>query len=383
MLSRAKFEINDLVNKMLDQFPESIWKSNSTRFLDPAIGGGQFVRAIEQRLRQWGHSDKNISKRVFGYESSNLFVRYAVNKYNLVGQYEQKTYDQFMELDSNMKFDVVIGNPPFHDGEKEGGQNKIYNMLCKKALSLVVDNGYACFVTPTSVLKKSKRFSLINLPGLKVVDFTADNYFDVGINICSWYCEKSYTSSNITVINHDNVETWQSSLNPIYDYSKVDREFTILYNSLKEVTDSPEKRMFRENNFGEAVSKSPKKSFAYVLHSVNKTGNKEIFGYSKRVPFFYQKKKIVIPMTKTLTDQSILIDTDDYYVAYLCAEVANDQEIKNIKSFILSEYFRQHAEKWRNLDGYGFNYALKYLPPFDTSRSWTNKDVKEFIESFA
>jgi hypothetical protein len=46
-----KFEIDELVAEILDQLPSSVWTSNSTTFLDPAIGGGQFVRAVEQRLR--------------------------------------------------------------------------------------------------------------------------------------------------------------------------------------------------------------------------------------------------------------------------------------------------------------------------------------------
>ena len=46
MLSRMKFEIEPLVAEMLDHLPHSVWISDSTTFFDPAIGGGQFVRAI-------------------------------------------------------------------------------------------------------------------------------------------------------------------------------------------------------------------------------------------------------------------------------------------------------------------------------------------------
>jgi type I restriction-modification system DNA methylase subunit len=112
-----KFEIELLVEEMLDQLPASVWASNSTTFFDPAIGGGQFVRAIEQRLRVCGHSDANIHSRVFGFEESDLHIRFAVNKYNLVGQYVRKTYEKFFELDNTMKFDVVIGNPPYNSND--------------------------------------------------------------------------------------------------------------------------------------------------------------------------------------------------------------------------------------------------------------------------
>ena len=117
MLSRMKFEIEPLVAEILDQLPAAVWTSTSTTFLDPAIGGGQFVRAIEQRLRTAGHNDANIRSRVFGFEESNLHIRFAVNKHNLVGQYERKPYETFFKLDNTMKFDVVVGNPPYLKGK--------------------------------------------------------------------------------------------------------------------------------------------------------------------------------------------------------------------------------------------------------------------------
>lgn len=380
MLSRIKFEIEPLVHAMLDQLPGSVWASKSTTFFDPAIGGGQFVREIEKRLKEHGHEDSNIKTRVFGCESSLLNIKYALNKYRLVGDY---VADDFLEKDfKDMKFDVIVGNPPYQDGTKEGGQNKIYNMICKKSLSLLKKDGVMAFITPTSVLKKSKRFSLINQPGLKSVNFSANGYFDVGINICSWVVDKTYGSTQVQVTNCDGSIDVQDNANPIYDYTTVDKDFTILYNALKQATDSPEKRMFRENNFGDAISKKKTGAFTHVLYSINKEGDKEIFGYSKRIPFFHKKKKIIIPMTKTLNNDSILFDTEDFYVAYLCTEIKNKTQADNIKSFLLSDYFKEHAEKWRKLDGYGFNYALKYLPPFDTSIKWTSNKVKKFLESF-
>ena len=215
---------------------------------------------------------------------------------------------------------------------------------------------------------------------MKVVNFTANNSFDVGVKICYWIIDKTY-HNNVTVIDDSGIRK-ESNTTVIYDYSIVDRKFAKLYHTLKGITDSPEKRMFRENNFGDAVEKNKKQSHPYTLCSVTKDKTTQVFGYSKRKPFFYGKKKIIIPMTKTVTNDSVFISKSDYYVAYLCTEIKNMTEASNIKSFIMSEYFQNHAENWRNLDGYGFNYALKYLPPFDKTKPWTNEEVKEFIESF-
>ena len=57
-------------------------------------------------------------------------------------------------------------------------------------------------------------------------------------------------------------------------------------------------------------------------------------------------------------------------------------QVDNIKSFLFSEYFITHSEQWKLYNGNGFNDALIYLPPFDKTKSWTNEEVKEFIESF-
>lgn len=151
MLSRMKFDIDDIVTKKLDALPKTIWTSKTTRFLDPAIGGGQYVRAIEQRLRDAGHSTANIRSRVFGYEQSSLYIRFAVNKYNLVGQYVEMPYDEFFELDTtNMKkFDVVVGNPPYQRIVGPGKTEAIWPAFVQKAFELATPDGYVALIHPS------------------------------------------------------------------------------------------------------------------------------------------------------------------------------------------------------------------------------------------
>ncbi len=112
MRARLKFEMQELVQKTLDQVPEWIWVSRFTTFLDPAMAGGQFVGAIEKRLREYGHSKKNIAKRVFGFGTSQLRINFAVNKNGLHGKYRVK---DFLGTNTRMKFDIVVGNPPYGD----------------------------------------------------------------------------------------------------------------------------------------------------------------------------------------------------------------------------------------------------------------------------
>jgi hypothetical protein len=177
MLSRIKFEIDQIAEEILDRLPTDVWISDSTTFFDPAIGGGQFVRAVEYRLRSHGHSDENIRKRVFGFEESDPHIRYAVNKHKLVGQYKRKPYNKFLEMDDTMKFDVVIGNPPFNSAKKNrddidgnggtGGNSRLYKHFREKSLDLLKPNGVLAFVSLKNIAKDlmvdGNQIDLINL----------------------------------------------------------------------------------------------------------------------------------------------------------------------------------------------------------------------------
>jgi site-specific DNA-methyltransferase (adenine-specific) len=147
MLSRLKFQIEPLVNEILDQLPAEVWTSKTSTFLDPALAGGQFVREIERRLRAVGHSAKNISGRVYGCESSILAVKYAVNKYKLAGTYG---VGDFLNKDfGSMKFDVVVGNPPYQD---HSGRNTIYPKFYAKSNTLLKKNGILTMITPPAII---------------------------------------------------------------------------------------------------------------------------------------------------------------------------------------------------------------------------------------
>lgn len=283
------------------------------------------------------------------------------------------------KLEQKMKFDVIIGNPPYQDGSQDGGQNKIYNQISKTALGLLAADGILAFVTPTSVLKKSKRFSLVGQSGLKIVDFTADDHFNVGIQICWWMIDKSYIGE-VNIV-HQRGSLTQPNDEVIHNYSKIDKDFAGLYERLKTVTDTPDKRMFKQNNFGPAMTKVYDAEHPYPLHKLDK-GLAKVTFYSSRVPYFVGKDKFTISMTKGFTDNATVVSVDDYDVGYLTTEVTDADEVANIKSFIFSEYFIKHSERWKSVDGYGYNYALKYLPPFDRTVEWNNQSVEAFLESF-
>jgi hypothetical protein len=192
MLSRIKFEIAPLVNEMLDQLPAEVWTSKSTTFMDPAMAGGQFVREVERRLLEAGHSKKNVAGRVFGCEEFEHQVQYAVNKYKLLGNYEVKN---FLKESITMKFDVVLMNPPYTNG-----QVMLYTKFFEKALDI---GDTVVSVMPLDLQSKHDKLKFHNERVLKHQKFISDNiseYFNVAYDNLHYVVAKKSIENEVTEI---------------------------------------------------------------------------------------------------------------------------------------------------------------------------------------
>ena len=126
----------------------------------------------------------------FGVEASNI---------TLYSDHPTKTrYATIMgvnivtELEPSMKFDVIVGNPPYQSGNGEkGGRHSLWRTLVKKSFSLVEKNGFVGFVCPGFPFRAndlSKCF-FDNTPIVLVNDAT--KYFPgVGSEIKYWIVQQ-------------------------------------------------------------------------------------------------------------------------------------------------------------------------------------------------
>lgn len=189
MLSRLKFEIEPLVNQMLDQLPDQVWTDPNITFLDPAMGGGQFLVEIQRRLRAAGHSDENISARMWGCETNILRVNYAKNNKKLVSNH--LFISEFLDHDwGDMKFDVIVGNPPY---QKEGQPNShnLWTQFVTRTWDLLAANGHLGLVTPNIGKRADVLPLFLENHVLWYNGFDTHKYFNVGSTFCSWVINKS------------------------------------------------------------------------------------------------------------------------------------------------------------------------------------------------
>ena len=277
----------------------------------------------------------------------------------------------------NMQFDYIVGNPPYQDGKISGGQNKIYNLISKKCLSLLSNEGVMSFITPISVLRFSKRFSIIGVKGLKSVDFRVNKEFSIGVSICTWCIQKSKTYDNVqvtfedgTIINVDNgVEIYPC---------KNDAEYMAMYNAIKSHTliKKDNLRMFYHNNFGSAFTKE--KTQYPIFDSASDT----IIKYSTKKPLYYQCKKFVISKAKVQRIEKSITSYKDYDANHMFIPYNTETELKSIHSFIFNEWFVKFCDVVKNNLGYGFNQVLEHLPKFPLDVIWDEDEIKLFLKSF-
>jgi site-specific DNA-methyltransferase (adenine-specific) len=163
MLARIK-PIIVLVNNMLDGLPAHVWTSTTTTFLDPAMGSGQFLMEVIRRLREAGHSDENIRSRVYGFEYNKALINLAVNMNKLIGNFSKMSYNDYLDQGNTMKFDVIVGNPPFGESDSDGKRKSLSTNLWSKFVDksvneLLVDGGYLAMITPASWAGPTKNLS--------------------------------------------------------------------------------------------------------------------------------------------------------------------------------------------------------------------------------
>ena len=228
-----------VVNSVLDTLPAEVWNPYTT-FLDPACKGGEFLKAIYDRLMVSEslvamYPDKIqraihiLDKQIFGIALSSISKDRATRKLLDFGRniitvpyYLDilKSYDDRVVYNgkiisfkerlaglfgrTEMNFDVIVGNPPYQ--ETTGGGNNgglpLYQYFVKKAYELT--SRYSSMIIPCRWYTESQdnkytgiRDILLSKNTREIHDFESNESLFKGVyiagGVCYYLSDKQYT----------------------------------------------------------------------------------------------------------------------------------------------------------------------------------------------
>lgn len=459
-----------VANKMLDALPQELFRDPNVKFLDPACKTGVFLREIAKRLIA-GIADKipNLEERcnwifknqLYGLaitELTSLLSRrslycskYAnspfaiarfedvsgnikfhkikhrwengrcifcgipedgeLNRINREGM-ESHAYEFIHTLKPeeifNMKFDVVISNPPYQlsDGGGEGSSAiPIYNKFIEQSLKL--QPRYMTMIVPARWYSGGKgldsfRDTMLHDRHLSVIhDFpeTADCFPGLNIRggVCYFLWDKSH-EGDTTVYNHIKGEITSATRglleNNAETFIRYNEAITILHKVQKFNEESMSNRVQARNYYGipsnfsnYALEPTSEKSILTYRSDRNPNSPKQVYVSCDDVKRnFNERKKIKVLVSKAspggddyphaiITNPIVAKENSVCTETYLIVDFVDDElEAKNLVSYMKTKFFRFMMSLIKNTQNISKG-VFNFVPVQSWDEEWTDEKI--------
>lgn len=448
----------DVVNQMLDMLPQELFRNPDTTFLDPACKTGVFLREIAKRLivglePQFPDLQERIDhifhKQLFGIaitELTSLLSRRGVycskypNSEFSVSHFDdaqgnirfkrlkhtwqggkcifcgasQSEYDRNEALEQyayemihttkpeeifNMKFDVIIGNPPYQlsDGGNNASATPIYQLFIQQAKKL--SPRYLSMIVPSRWFAGGKgldafRSEMIADTRIRELHdyLNASDCFGNGVEIKGGVCYFLWDRDNrgeCLVVTHDS----SGIISQQKRYMKIgDNDVFIRRNEAVSILEKV--AAFKEDSFSEIVSSRRPFGLPTNITGSKTRGSRDAVLYQRGGTAFYplsgltrnqewvNKYKIFITkaynagddyphqiLNKPIFGDKGTCCTETYIVI---GPFENEDITNNVISYICTKFFR-FLVSLKKISQDATQRVYEFVPMQDFSQTWTDE----------
>lgn len=459
----------NVVNEMLDILPQELFENKNTTFLDPVTKSGVFLREIAERLivgleKEIPDLQERLNhiytRQLFGIaitELTSLLARrstycskVANSRYSVCTEFEdeigniiydrtehtwangkcifcgasEEVYSRSEDLEThayqfihnnnpseifNMKFDVIIGNPPYQlsDGGSGTGisAKPLYHEFVMQAKRL--NPRYLSMIIPSRWFAGGKglnefRADMLNDQRLsKIVDFISSKDCFPGVNIAGGVCyflwESSYSGECVIVNRHGKKSNEMiRRLNEFDVFIRDNHAISIIRKILDNGCDVLSNHVFTRNPFGFVSSARGMASdfpgsiklissggIGYVTKNEVLKNHNEIDKYKvtigKVVPSNGEVDVTPDVGYKVTTKSRILEPNEIHTESYMLLSSFEDKQMANNFSEYISQKFPRFLLK-QTLSSMNISVgSFMFVPFLDFSIKWTDEKLYKYF----
>ena len=131
----------ELWDEIVSKIPDYLFTKTELKILLPAFGHGTEADTLVKRMQSLGISNEKINNSLYLIDKYKVFTKEAMRR-----GYKNVIKADFLDWKTSMKFDLIVGNPPYTSGTQ--GAAPIWQKFITKSFELS-DN--VAFVVPHSL----------------------------------------------------------------------------------------------------------------------------------------------------------------------------------------------------------------------------------------